>query len=234
MRLRRWLQSIFKPEGLPDNKIEESPVSKADVWSRVEEWPDNEISSFVGQLLQTISWTENLAAKFDATAGSYATVFRQTNPLIQGKYLYDFESEDLDWNLDPYSDHKDIYRELLPLIIQNRPAPSAGILQDLSTKGRILSFETNISTRDGAPVCESKGFVDLNDVPPIDTWFYLKDNYNHSADRVCSQALFCWIPKAYEGIMQSAIDVEIFDSYRWLDENDKILYHRISSKLQQG
>jgi hypothetical protein len=85
-----------------------------------------------------------------------------------------------------------------------------------------------MSTHDGAPIAESKNFVDEADVPPIDTWFYLKRKYSHS-EHLCRQSLFCWIPKKFEEVMQQAIDVEILDSYRWFDENNKDIYELIKN-----
>lgn len=96
--------------------------------------------------------------------------------------------------------------------------------------GRILCFQTGITTYDGVPVTESRHFMDESDAPPIDTWFFLKRNYYHD-DCKCEQTLFCWIPKAFEGVVQDAIDVEIFDSYRWLDENDPYVYRKINEAV---
>jgi hypothetical protein len=126
------------------------------------------------------------------------------------------------------------YHQILRLAIQARPVAHASAPPDFSARGRILTFETNITTICGAPVAESAGFVDIYDIPPIDTWFYLKNNYVHKSDwkdRECTLSLFCWIPKAYEPFMQSAINVEILESYRWLDENDPELYQKLSNPL---
>jgi hypothetical protein len=41
--------------------------------------------------------------------------------------------------------------------------------------------------------------------------------------------LFCWIPKQFEEVMQAAINVEIFDSYSWLDNNDIQMYDLIKN-----
>jgi hypothetical protein len=74
--------------------------------------------------------------------------------------------------------------------------------------------------------------VDEGDIPPINAWFYLKRDYYHS-EHWCSQSLFCWISKAFEKVMLAAADVEMFDSYRWLDENDMDIYYRIARGYQK-
>lgn len=217
MKLRKWLYEIFNPEGDP--------------YREAAKWSDEEVNPFVKQLSQTIGWTADLAAHFDGTAAAYASVFRQTNPLIDGKPLYNFNAGYPEWSIDP---SEDIYKVLLADAMQRRPFRFDNALPDLASLGRILIFETGISTYDGSPVVESHGFVDTGDVPPIDTWFFLKNNYRQSAYHICAQALFCWIPKQFEAIMQQTIAVEIFDSYRWLDENNYLLYERINTQLQVG
>ena len=189
-------------------------------------WNDSETIIFVKHLKQVITWTEKLSKDFDFVNGFYGTVFRQTNPLINGVQLYNIDGDYATWNLDDYNEK--IYEELLQLVIRARPADYDVDLTLLDNLGRILSFQTCCTTHDGAPIVESQCFVDEGDVPPIDTWFFLKRNYYHGKC-MCPQTLFAWIPKPFEKVMQAAIDVEIFDSYRWLDENDKQLYDRIKN-----
>lgn len=197
-----------------------------------QKWSGGEITLVAERLAQVIGWTDLLMSK--ATSNDLpALIFRQTNPTIYGVPLYDFRDIGTNgpkWSNDIFHQHTVDYHEILRLAIQARPMPGASTLADISSKGRILTFETNITTICGGPVAESNGFVDIYDIPPIDTWFYLKNNYVHKSDQrnhECTLVLFCWIPKAYENLVQSAIDVEILDSYRWLDEND----HELCEKL---
>lgn len=192
-----------------------------------QDWPDDEILVFNQQLKQVIKWTEKLSENFDFVNGYYGKVFRQTNPEVNGIKLYQVDGADyFTCNLNDYD--PELYKYLLQQALQIRPDRSDIDLRHIDKWGRILTFETCITTHDGAPIVESECFLDESDVPPIDTWFYLKKNYFHT-DYLCSQVLFCWIPKKFELVMQKGINVEIFDSYRWLDENDKIMYNRIKN-----
>lgn len=134
--------------------------------------------------------------------------------------LYSFDSDYTTWNLDDYNPN--VYYQLLRAAIDVRDKELDIDLSGIDHLGKIISFETCITTHDGAPIAESQFFVDESEVPPIDTWFYLKRNYDHG-NRLCDLALFCWIPKEFEELMQRAIDVEIFDSYRWVHQNDPAL-----------
>lgn len=189
-------------------------------------WTDKELMDFTKNLIQVICWTEELSKKFDFQNGKYGLVFRKTNPELNGSKLYSFDDDYATWTIDDYS--FDNYDLLLDLALKQRPNSDPVDLSKLDELGRILSFQTCVTTHDGAPIVESKNFVDEGDVPPIDTWFYLKRNYFHS-DYKYEQSLFCWIPKKFEKVVQQAIDVEILDSYRWFDENDKYNYERIKN-----
>jgi hypothetical protein len=180
-------------------------------------WLDKEILDFTCQLKQVIKWTEKLSMDFDFEGGFYGTVFRQTNPIVNGTKLYSFNGDYATWNLDDYDNV--LYERLLETAINCRDKIYHLDLANLDDLGRILCFQTCCTTHDGAPIVASKCFVDEGDVPPIDTWFYLKNHYYHS-DYRANQTLFCWIPKQFEEVMQDAISVEIFDSYSWLDKND--------------
>ncbi len=206
-------------------------------------WTEDEISIFKQSLSQVINWTEKLSKNFDYENGKFGYIFRKTNPIFKGELLYkygvqsceitslnlkiDFGEDYSSWNNWNYS-YKD-YDLLLEQALKCREAESDIDLSKLDELGRILCFQTCISTHDGAPIVESKNFVDDGDVPPIDTWFYLKRNYFHS-DYNCEQSLFCWIPKKFEKVMQQAIDVEILDSYRWFDENNWDVYEQLKIK----
>jgi hypothetical protein len=189
-------------------------------------WTDNELADFTKSLSQVISWTEYLYKNFDFENGKYGLIFRNTNPELNGNKLYSFDDDYATWTIDDYS--FDNYDLLLNLALKQRPNSDQIDFSKLDDLGRILSFQTCVTTHDGAPIVESRNFVDEGDVPPIDTWFYLKRNYFHS-DYKCEQSLFCWIPKKFEKVVQQAIDVEILDSYRWFDENDKSNYERIKN-----
>jgi hypothetical protein len=189
-------------------------------------WTDQELIDFRIKLSQVISWTEKLSENFDFQNGKYGLVFRKTNPYLNEIKLYSFNDDYATWTIDDYS--FDNYDLLLDLGLKQRPNSELIDFSKLDDLGRILSFQTCITTHDGAPIVESRNFVDEGDVPPIDTWFYLKRNYFHS-DYKCEQSLFCWIPKKFVKVMQQAIDVEILDSYRWFDENDKSNYERIKN-----
>ena len=189
-------------------------------------WSDKEIYDFLKQLKQVIKWTEKLSTDFDFENGFYGTVFRKTNPIINGTNLYRFDGDYTTWNLNDYDNI--LYEKLLEIAINSRDKISDFSLADIDNFGRIICFQTGCTTHDGAPIIESKCFVDEGDVPPIDTWFFLKNNYYHHGYR-SNQTLFCWIPKQFEAVMQGAINVEILDSYSWLDSNDNQMYDLVKN-----
>lgn len=206
-------------------------------------WTEEELYDFINNLCQVINWTNQLSHNFNFDNGKYGLVFRQTNPICNDIPLYKFgrQSDEItrlnsdyyygedycSWNNIDYS--FDRYDYLLKEAIKVRTDNRHIDLSDIEKLGRILCFQTCVTTHDGAPIIESRNFVDEGDIPPIDTWFYAKRNYYHS-DYKCDQSLFCWIPKKFEQVMQQAINVEILDSYKWLDENDIAIYMKLKNK----
>ncbi|RTQ46067.1 hypothetical protein EJV47_23220 [Hymenobacter gummosus] len=185
---------------------------------------------FTARLRQAIHWTERLAAGFDFERGNYGTVFRQTNPLIDGQLLYHIDGDYTTWNVDVHSLNN--YQQALRAALAQRVAalPEVGVEAkslDLPGLGRVLLFETQYTTHDGIAIAESKCFVDESEVPPIDTWFHLQEQVPGYRTPI----LYCWIPKAFEGVMQDAIDVEMLGSYEWLDVAAPELYNEVIMRL---
>jgi hypothetical protein len=170
--------------------------------------------SFYENLRKTIACTQDLIAGIeDVGQVDCLRVFRSINPVYEGKPFYIFHATGVASGPDiPFN-----YHLLLKEIMGSRPDNHLPLV----AAGKILRFEIDITTLDGAAAAEH-GFVDVSDIPPIDTWFYITKKY-----------LYCWIPTMFIGKMQDAIDVEIFDSYKWLEQLDPALNLEIERKLQE-
>ena len=172
---------------------------------------------FYYNLNRTIAWTQRIVESVRVPPPiNYAKVLRSINPQYEGKLFYTFDKEkrvsppEIEFNYAPILFHAlSLRREKL------------GLKRDIYELGKILRFQINITTVDGAPVENSEGFVDFYDIPPIDTWFYITKKY-----------LYCWIPTMFVSKMQDAIDVEILDSYAWLEEINPELNYEILRRVR--
>jgi len=154
---------------------------------------------------------------------NHGAIFRQINPVINGQSLYASEWGYTTWNLDVYDLNN--FRQALQLAFSQRDrliGNQDGSFSSFQDLGRVLYFHTQLTTHDGAAIVDSNCFVDESDVPPIDTWFYFDQE---------KAILFCWIPKKYESVMQAAIDVEIMNSYHWLDEAGPLTHQKIVTAM---
>lgn len=79
--------------------------------------------------------------------------------------------------------------------------------------GDILVAEIDNTVCDGASEHESLGLVDLYDIPPIDTWFYLIKNNE-------GKLLFCWIPDFVKQHAINAVEVNCADCLYWFDPSE--------------
>jgi hypothetical protein len=175
---------------------------------------------FFSNLQKTIIWTEEIIKNTDFNTDiDYSKVLRTINPNYNGRPFYTFESTQFNWP----STHELCfdYNLVLGAALQLR---QGGILfnKNITEMGKIIRFQIDITTHDGAPCAESYGFIDESDIPPIDTWFFVTANY-----------LFCWIPKVFIEKMQNAIDVEILDSYAWFEEINPRLNQGIIERLRK-
>jgi hypothetical protein len=175
---------------------------------------------FYLNLKRTIAWTERIISRIDAKEKiNYGKVLRTTNPIYDGKPFYRFYDtiDYLTSTQDTGFDYNALLNEALS-VRHDTILPQ----RNLEEVGKILKFEIDITTHDGAPCAES-GFVDESDIPPIDTWFYITTKY-----------LYCWIPTMFIDKMQGAIDVEIFGSYNWLEEIAPEVNRQIFNSIQQS
>lgn len=179
--------------------------------------PDDQFpESFFEQLEKTVAWTEGIILDWD--------------PDVQMDYAHVLRTPSLEYNDAPfYHFATGTFAVEPPDIPFNYQAVLNGVLPfrevmafdcKASELGRVLEFQIDISTRDGAPEVQSEGFVDGSDIPPIDTWFYVTKTY-----------LYCWIPRLFISKTQEAMDVEILDSYRWIKDSRPELQQRIEARF---
>jgi hypothetical protein len=76
------------------------------------------------------------------------------------------------------------------------------------TQGRILLYAPDENLFDGAAKYSSKGFFDVNNVPPWDTWVCYLDNY-----------LASWVPPVLEELASAGIEVNPEQCIQWAAPN---------------
>lgn len=169
---------------------------------------------FYSNLVKTINWTNSIISQVEDPLSKPALIFRVTNPTYREKPFYSYDEyghPDVELDFD--------YNEVFHKAMDRRQNEVLTIPEAHAT-GAILEFVIDVTTKDGAPVYQSKGFVDGADIPPIDTWIYVTKTH-----------LYCWIPSIFIPLMQEAIDVEILDSYRWIHESNPALQVKIQERL---
>jgi hypothetical protein len=179
-----------------------------------------DLAAFVSRLKQVITWTDRLSQGFDFEGWNYGDVFRQLNPVINGQPLLTVDRGYAIWNANDWD--VAVYNQALNAAFKQRDAYEAieashnYAASNFMEQGRILCYELRVTTNVGDAAIESSCFIDENDAPPIDTWFFLEENFSGNGI-----TLFCWIPRGFEPKMQAAFgacDNLIFGMYQWLDE----------------
>ena len=112
---------------------------------------------------------------------------------------------------------RDNYRRAIPWINQTRSEllKTAGIAVpdavNLLTKSKLLLYEPSETVSDGAAEVASRGFYDLKDAPPWDTWFLYEND-----------AVFCCVPEHAISAAQAGIDVNPVDCIHWANWSDLV------------
>lgn len=153
-----------------------------------------------------------------------AKMFRTYNPNINGKPLFSFRGETFDmelapglrhctltdWQIDPLERGNLIDTLFQEQINFKRQSMLADI--EPTYDGDILVSEIDYTVVDGASEVASLGLVDVYDLPPIDTWFYLARNFE-------TRLLFAWIPGKVKHYANEAVLVNCIDCIKWFREH---------------
>lgn len=162
------------------------------------------------------------AAQSENRQMSVAEIFRSFNPNVHGQSLFSFQdgrsSSQIENNSAPWMMTKWAFDP-----VEQKPAVSIEKLfeDQISFKeqcqynqgyaeffGDILVAQIDGTVCDGASEHESLGLVDLYDMPPIDTWFYLTKSNE-------GRLLFCWIPDSVKQYAVNAVEVNCVACLYW-------------------
>lgn len=79
--------------------------------------------------------------------------------------------------------------------------------------GRLLIYEPDINLAHGLEEGETNGYVDIDNIPPWDTWVA----YIYEGE---SNYLLSWVPPQFVALVTSGIQVSPEECFRWLDRTE--------------
>jgi len=83
--------------------------------------------------------------------------------------------------------------------------------------GRLLVYFPDLDLADGAAEAESRGYFDVNNAPPWDTWIALVLDAVGNAK---SPYLVSWVPEEFLDAAQRGIDVNPEQCILWIEDAD--------------
>jgi hypothetical protein len=92
--------------------------------------------------------------------------------------------------------------------------------------GRLLAYFPDDNLADGFAQTVSKGFFDVDNIPPYDTWVWIVDDTRHFkyADGVNGELqanyLVAWVPPDFFEFADSGVDANPEGCIQWLDMLD--------------
>jgi hypothetical protein len=93
--------------------------------------------------------------------------------------------------------------EMRSTLVRDTNVEIAG-LAEAQSKGKLLLYEPLETVTDGASESSSRGFFDIEDAPPWDTWFLYSGG-----------TIFSWVPESLVQNAQAGIDANIVDCIHW-------------------
>lgn len=82
--------------------------------------------------------------------------------------------------------------------------------------GRLLIYWPDMDLADGAAEAESRGFLDVNNTPPWDTWVA----FVHYPDNSEQSYLVAWVPPEFIRLADAGIQVIPEECVKWLEDSD--------------
>jgi hypothetical protein len=119
-------------------------------------------------------------------------------------------------------------RDWRPEVRAASPVSSAADLRG----GRLLVYFPDEELSDGAAEAETRGFFDVNNAPPWDTWvgLFRDDEAGRSGDYLVS-----WVPRLFVELVDRGIYVNPEECIRWLDStNLAVAAHLRAQKILPG
>jgi len=160
--------------------------------------------------------------QLDKSCSDKAKIFRSYNPTLNGKPLFSFEVHQFNfdivpnlntctlthWQVDPTErKNKFLIEGLFEQQIDYKESQKYLSINE-KFEGDILISQIDCTVIDGASEVQSFGLVDIYDMPPIDTWFYLTKTKQ-------SRLLFAWIPNKFKHYATEAVLVNCVDCINW-------------------
>jgi len=173
----------------------------------------------------------------DKKENDNAKVFRSFNPIRNNKPIFSFALSKFDfgiqpnlnyctltkWSIDPTCNENIVNRLFEEQI--NFKQKHISFDKERTYEGKILVSQIDCTVIDGASEVQSLGLVDIYDIPPIDTWFYLTRNKE-------SRLLFAWIPGEFEHYANEAVLVNCVDCVNWFEQCYSEDYKNIRANTQ--
>ena len=165
---------------------------------------------------------EYCRSQMDKGENDNAKIFRSFNPINNGRLIFSFELQKFDLDIHPNVNHCTLTKWSIDPQGQGNERVVDNLFEeqmsfkhtltfsgkDRTYEGDILVSEIDYTVIDGASEVQSLGLIDIFDIPPVDTWFYLTKEKD-------TRLLFAWIPKKYEEYINEAISVNMLDIINW-------------------
>nr|WP_294949224.1 hypothetical protein [uncultured Mucilaginibacter sp.] len=164
--------------------------------------------TFAKNLLLTQAYCEIQLANSDRHASE---ILRSINLEYDGKPMFRFLDGPytyLEYNTDPLD--LGLYDRFFDLQLEYKRNLLKGIQRTTTANGKILMIDIYEALPDGASEAYTEGFIDGNDCPPIDTWFYIGQGKN-------CPILYAWIPEPFVATVDQGIAVNALEIFDWME-----------------
>jgi hypothetical protein len=115
-------------------------------------------------------------------------------------------------------------------LLRAEPAHPTARCADLAG-GRLLAYDPDANLFDGFVEAETRGFYDVDNIPPWDTWLcYTRERDSSLGWQYWDAYLVSWVPPQCVPLAQQGIDLIAEDCIAWLDSLDTMLRAQLAEE----
>ncbi len=110
------------------------------------------------------------------------------------------------------------------------------VADELWTNGRLMLYYPNANLFDGVALQESKGYFDVDNAPPWDTWlYYVHDDVmwtepREKQDEAYASYVISWVPPDFVAVAGRGIYVNPEQCISWVDDVDTAFIRQLRDR----
>jgi hypothetical protein len=172
----------------------------------------HEIETFKKRLAETIAYCALWEKGTDTLVDQFRSASLRPPEFTGDPCMSEHTHNQIPYIIDNLIEKREDLLQIQQIVLPQLKLPLAG--------GRILAFDPDESTCDGASMFATQGFLDDDNVPPWDTWIYYVMNGPKAVPSQYHSYLLSWVPNSLVPIVSKGISTNSEECLCWATDLD--------------